>query len=362
MSVYQLLKRHWKSNRALLVIFTVCQICAVFAFCFIFLLADTVNAYYSQGAMLSFVPDARTDSAELSAASEAFFDAHGEVEQLSLLTHTEGREVSVRLRWRSVNLRFLQSGFFFDAAAPSGMPRCIVPELARKEDGSAYSVGDVITLLGVDHTVCAVTAQTIWSVESVSLAHVAKTERVELLLSPTLTHSEVRRCAKALQEVFPTAEVSITYDDIGIFEALGFERTMLLLLVPLIANVNFFALFLYILKEDRALFRTLRLFGCSYRRALCMTVGEILMLCAAALVLGLLLFQTVVARLLAFFNPLFVSQLSWLAVGAVFAIYLLGAALVLCPLVRRQLRNHVFVIQRGREKHEAFCFAYVNGA
>ena len=147
--------------------------------------------------------------------------------------------------------------------------------------------------------------------------------------------------------MFPSGKVELVKDSVDMWSEASILELILFVLILMIIFVNFAALFLYILKEDRIPFRVFRLLGCTLQNAVRISMKEILLVSIGSLALGLLLFQTLVARGISLLNPDFLPQLYWKSVGLIAVCYLIGVVLLFLPLVWVQFRSHVFLPRKG---------------
>ena len=347
MSTFKMIKRHFKRNRAIFCILIACQICAVFAFCFLFLYFDSIQAYnMMEPRLIVSFSSGEPPEETLARVDELCAAMPDAIDRAWIRSSYNGASVKAHCLYHEVDDVFLRAGRFFEPDDGHTLPQCITcsPKIG---EAASYPVGSTVEMFGEPHEVIGISFGDDWEVDRESIPLLPQADGVEVRFAEGVSHLAQKECQIEAERLFSSGKVELVRDTSGTWGEVGILELILFVIILLIIFVNFAALFLYILKEDRTPFRVFRLLGCTLQNAVRISMKEILLVSFGSLAFGILLFQTLVARGISLLNPDFLPQLYWKSVGLIAVCYLIGVVLLFLPLVWVQFRRHVFLPRKG---------------
>ena len=350
MSTFKMIKRHFKRNRAIFCILIACQICAVFAFCFLFLYFDSIQAYNMvEPRLIVSFSSGESPEETLARVDELCAAMPDAIDRAWLRSSYNGASVKAHCLYHKVDDAFLRAGRFFEPANGHTLPQCITASPPMIGEAASYPVGSTVEMFGEPHEVIGISFGDDWEVDRESIPLLPQADGVEVRFADGISDVAQKECQKEAERLFPSGKVELVKDSVEMWSEAGILELILFALMLLMIFVNFAALFLYILKEDRAPFRVFRLLGCTLQSAVRISMKEILLVSIGSLAFGLLLFQTLVARGISLLNSNFLPYLSGSSVGLIAACYLIGVVLLFLPLVWVQFRRHVFLPRKAEK-------------
>ncbi len=117
-------------------------------------------------------------------------------------------------------------------------------------------------------------------------------------------YPELDKIKSELNGLFPGANISEPVERDYNLESIFSLGNILVYLVALLSAVNFIYIFYYILSQRRTMLTVYRLCGCSEKKLLLFSMGEILLISAAASGVGVLCFELLAKPLLTAAEPL----------------------------------------------------------
>ena len=340
MSIFQLLKRHFNKNKSIVFIFLACQICSVFAFCFVFLYVSSIQSYNSSEQSISIEPSDTYTKEIIINYTEDLYQSYSEnIDCIWFQSYYNQIPVKVYLHYNKENPLHLSAGNFFDKAPATQLPPCIIQLSQNYAD---FSVGDSIEIFGYPHEIIGFTSTSEWEVNHRSIEYISTLSDIQIVFSKSASSKTKKNCILNVREKFPGSKIEISDNKLEFWDCIGSLECFLFFLIILLININFFGLFQYIIKEDLPVMRVFYILGCSTLKAISQILKEILVICAISSAIGIVLFQTVIAKIIHLLNSNFVSYLPLEDVAVLWVLYFLSIILLFIPMICIKYRKQIF--------------------
>ena len=345
MSVIRLLKRHLKRNRSIMIIFILCQICSVIAYCFAFLYINSIQTANQGDITVSIAVDGSENTDEFVKKTEQLrTDFSESIKHISFASNHHENSLKINYYYQNVNDLYLKAGFYFQS---NDTPQCIVSAYGQDTD-KPLRVGDHVEIFGVSHEVVALSSREEWEINAAAIEFVPTLTDLTVVIDRSISRKTENTILSKIENMFPNADIQIKSDNLSFWDCVSGLEMLMLVLILLIVNINFIGLFLYIMKEDKRMISTLRLLGCTVTRAVWISFQEIFCLCTLSFASGILLFQTVIGRLISMLNSEFIPYLPLYSVAIIYLLYAVSITLIFLPLIQYQYRKQIFI--SGRRK------------
>ena len=347
MSVFRLLKRHFHNNRLLTLIFIICQICSVLAFCFLFLYTSSVQNHNSGNytAVVNLGSNV-TRQEILNKFSELSAEHSDKIERIYCLSSIKNEDpVKVNIFYKNIDEKFLMAGRFFDSKESNrAVPYCIA-----NASHASLKVGDSVEIYGVEHQVIGISMYEYWELDKQSFQYITEPQNIEIIFSKDVNKKDIELCAAKIYQSFTNSQISIYQERLSFFECLSISEYVLFFMIIFIININFAGIFMYIIKEDNDIVKTFMILGCPLKTVLRKTIAEIVILCILSFTVGIAVFQSSIAPLISIANANFVSHLPWIDLWIIAIFYLTCVLILFTPLVYQYYKSNFY---RQNEKGE----------
>lgn len=341
--VFHLIKRHLVKNKLAMLLLFLCQFASLLAVIFIFSLNIGRDNYAKV-----FEEDRRAITLSCSSVdTESLTDifASGVYENISLfVTDENGISVRQNLSLRELPPLYLSTGRYFREEELTGRENVAVVKYDSKVNGKNLKTGDTLTLWGRDYTVIGCISILPSMVEVPWIDGYYEGASVMFFLPESVPLSDYAAYAAQLQ-----ARLSATQAEYPVEEAISgtdlYSSAMSLFLF-LIANVNFVALYYYLLMRERQTVSVFRMCGCTVRRCAFLLLSEFLLLSLLPFILASLTYHFGLNWVLPYMNENVHYAMGLKDYGLVLLTYLCGLLLVFVPVIWRYSRKSPVALHR----------------
>lgn len=176
----------------------------------------------------------------------------------------------------------------------------------------------------------------------------SRIDTLNFVFSRTITRSQYEELKTQADTVIPNVlvfpEMSFPDPDAHYL----YNNIMLIsVLLAILSALNFAMLYQYILKKRSKTLAILRLCGCTSGRAMCIYLGECLLLSIPTYLLGTATFAILLRKVLTNFFPYMKDAYSNTIYGVIFLIYILIVLIVLSIMIAGHVRQEILEEWRG---------------
>lgn len=341
-----LIKRHFTKNKLAMFLLFLCQFTSLLAVIFVFSLniaRDDYNKIFDEDSHAITLYCDRLDTNQL----ESIFE-EGIYENISLFVADE-RGVPVRqiLCSREIPPLYLSVGRYFTEIEVAERNATAVILDGLRINNEILKPGDAITIMGKEYDIvgCLTVMPEGTVAEMPFVEGTYEEATVKFFLRKSISLVDFPLYANHLQTLLAARDVE--YPTEQIIETTDIYSSIVSLPVFIIANINFVALYLYILMRERKTVAIFRMNGCSERRCNYLLFGEFLLLSLPTFVLASLTYHYALNWVLPYMNKDVVYSMGLLDYGLVLVMYLLGLLLVFVPVILHYNRKNPVALHRN---------------
>ena len=337
--VIQLLKRHFLKNKGIFSLFILCQLVSLLAALFvvnlIFIRKDLSYTGQEFYRMISIASPGNDDVYAESIEQLLRSNALGSLERVeSSLTDAEANITVEVVLYSASSARVMEAGRdFTEQETLERTPVAIVnPRFSFA--GEPVKVGDLIEFREVQYEVIGLCSGMDCMLQipyNPSMA--GECNALRLLHKTGISQQQKNDLLHQLRSIFPGTEPRFMAEiPEPTWEFTGDD--LLIVLVLVIVNINFFALYYFILNRGKAAFAIFQICGCSRARARRLLLEELGIICSATFVFSAVLFHFLIAPpVFHLVHPLIQYTFSPAALIRTALLYLVGVFAVFLPIV-----------------------------
>ena len=333
----KLLKKHFLENKLVFIIFVVCQIISLLVTLFIVNLSEIRKEYieYSNSVYrtVSVVLNSENDGSMEEKINSLFGnDLMSEIETIQAKIFYENMLADVFLYSDEDLKQVVEAGKNLTEKQINGRDNVAIVNPRRLSSGENIRCGDTISFLNNEYTVVGLSSN-INDLQIPTNSEINnRIKSLSIIHKNMMSEKETNQLVEEIERLFPGCSVQllkkapnetfeITSDDIMIFMGL------------VIANINFFALYYYILDNDKRRYAIFKLSGCSNIKGGLMLFAELGAVCIVSFVISLILFSTFATNIFSYIQSMIMYRFSVLATLKSFVIYMLSLVVIFVPII-----------------------------
>lgn len=341
--VFNLIKRHFAKNKLAMVLLFLCQVASLLVVIFIFSLniaKENYNKVFDEDSHAITISCKMLDTQIL-----ANMFADGIYENICLFVADEnGTTVRQNFCLREIPPLYLSIGRYFTEEEISNREAVAVIQEGAFINGKLLERGDTVTLWERDYEIIGCMGVLQSQVEIPFVGGFYEEAIVTFFLPESIPLSDFPDYAGQLtmrlsagEAIYPTEQV---------IDSTDIYSSIMSLPIFIIANINFAALYLFILMRERQTVSIFRMCGCSERRCNLLLFTEFLLLSLPPFAVASVIFHYGLNWVLPYMNKNVLYAMGLFDYGLVLLMYLIGLLLVFIPVIRRYNRKTPVALHR----------------
>ncbi len=341
--VFNLVKRHFAKNKLAMTLLLLCQFASLLVVIFIFSLNIAKENYNK-----AFHEDRHAitlfcETLDTQLLASIFAD--GNYENISLFVADEnGTTVRQNFRSREIPPLYLSIGRYFIEEEISNREAVAVIQDGVLINGKSLKRGDTVTLWEKEYDIIGSLGVMQSQVEIPLLDGFYEEAIVKFFLPESIPLSDFPQYAEQLKMRLSAREAA--YSTEQVIDSTDVYSSIMSLPILIIANVNFVALYLYILMREREIVSIFRMCGCSERRCNFLLLKEFLLLSLLPFVIASIIYHYALNWILPYMNENVVYSMGLSDYGFVLLMYLVGLLLVFAPVIWHYNRKSPVALHR----------------
>lgn len=336
MLLLKIIRRHFRKNTVFMIIFILCQVLSVISADFVVSYVSARNEYNSQfnekerTVEINNLSEKKDVVETINLVNEQYSDI---IEKCSAWATYNGHILKINLTGYIEADSYISIGKYL---SDSGELECLINPSMSVEFNNVV-VGDYITIQDDKYKVVGMFPYNYIEISKGTFVNELQFDKYEIVFNYNADYHRMENCISALNSYF--SNTIFHKSNYSSYFTIDLYEFVLVLLIFIIANLNICSLYLYIIDEDSEVLSVFKVLGMSSSRVIRWFVCEIMCLSLLGWGIAILIFQFIIANILANINPGLNFVLSIADAILVSLIQIIGIFVVFVPTLNKRYRK-----------------------